>query len=1012
MNTAERRSLFKSAIFGTLPVFLVLFLAVGPFTATGFAGTSGTLTMVGTTTLGGTNSLDTAIGVINGYTGGGTVSFVNGAQGTITFSGGTTVSQSANFVNNVGTTSSDAVTVDFGSNSMTVNGGTLNLGSNLVLKSIGNYTVGLTGGSDLNIGTTSAYITSNSSGASYAILISGSGNIHILGDCAGTISTVTNSDSAGIYAGSGSVSIGSALSGVVTSSATGTTGNAFGIYAFGDVSIGAISSGGSISAISASGNANGIHSDNGNGINILGDCAGTISTVASKIASGINASSGSVSIGGTLSGVIAGSSTGTSSDSNAFGIYSNNDISIGTISNSGRISATSVSGTAMGIFAEGGTINIGSFGGTISASGSTSAIAIYGFSVNTDVLNTAMISATSTGGTAYAIYTGSTGSNSIITMHSGCTIIGNFYLSGSSDTLTLASGAGSTTLSGSITGAETLNVTGGYWNLMGTVTGVNNFSLTGGTLALNGSFNVGTITVQSGATLGGTGTFGELINNGTVAPGNSIGTLHVTGNYTNAAGSNVNIQIDDAGNCDKIAVGGNATIQGGTVNVQAAAGNYSSGMTYRFLTASVVNGTFSGVTDDLAFLDASLVYGSGYVAILLTGNNNSYDSQAATPNQHAVARCLDANASGATGDFKTVLNNIDTLSGAGAREAYDAMGGDLFGSIATIGLETNDRFLRSIAGRLQSQSLANGFEAYAADNSLDKNVRYCSLMKGDDCPSDRWSTWVEGFGAAANLASDGNANGLNYSTGGVLVGVERRFNDCTKVGLVGGYSNTFATQDDDDTASIDGGQIAAFLHRDFNQLYFTGIAAYGYNSYATTRQIEFAEIDRTAHANYGGNNFSFYNEIGRTLYGRYVHLQPYAALEYINVRQNAFTETGADSIDIASNGETADAFRGLLGSRVFSNFVTDAGRILTIEGRAAWRHEFLDESRVLDAAFAGVSGSSFAIAGMNVDRDMAILGLGTTYHVTSAFSLFANYDALTSENYTSHTGSGGMQVAW
>jgi len=42
-----------------------------------------------------------------------------------------------------------------------------------------------------------------------------------------------------------------------------------------------------------------------------------------------------------------------------------------------------------------------------------------------------------------------------------------------------------------------------------------------------------TVTVNAGATLGGTGTIvGNVVNNGTVAPGNSIGTLNITGNYT------------------------------------------------------------------------------------------------------------------------------------------------------------------------------------------------------------------------------------------------------------------------------------------------------------------------------------------------------------------------------------------------------------------------------------------------------------------------------------------------
>ena len=144
----------------------------------------------------------------------------------------------------------------------------------------------------------------------------------------------------------------------------------------------------------------------------------------------------------------------------------------------------------------------------------------------------------------------------------------------------------------------------------------------------------------------------------------------------------------------------------------------------------------------------------------------------------------------------------------------------------------------------------------------------------------------------------------------------------------------------------------------------------------------------------------------------YLNLQPYAALEYIQLQQNDFVETGANSIDIATGGLRADAFRSILGSRILANLPTNSGRPLTLEGRAAWRHEFLNENRILDASFAGQTGVNFAIAGVNVDRDAAILGTGLIYQLRSNFSVFANYDVLTSQNYTAHAGSGGLQFVW
>ena len=732
------------------------------------------------------------------------------------------------------------------------------------------------------------------------------------------------------------------------------------------------------------------------------------------------------------------SSTGTSGYT-AYGLHAANDISIGAIS--GTVSATAgSSGAAYGlcsggaIYGSGGSATAMVISGSVSATAGN-AYAIDAQTVNLKVTDSATLSATTNAaaGSAYAIYaSGASGGNNV-ELQSGCKVIGDIYLTGSSNTLTLSSGSGTTNLAGNLAGAQDLSVTGGTWTVSGSVSAVSDLDVSGGVLfyaaagTMSGNVNVtggyasfngvttGSATVFSGGFLGGTGTFGELTNYGTISPGNSIGTLHVIGNFTNAAGSSLNIQINDAGQSDKIAVGGNATLQGGTVNVLAASGSYTAGTKYTFLTASGgVSGTFAGVTDDLAFLDAKLVYDPNNVEILLQSNNNSYDSQAATPNQHAVAQYLDVQKGGATDDFATVLDNLNTLDGAGARLAFDAMGGEIHSSLATVGIETDDQFLRLIAGRLQSQAMMQGFDEVAASNRLDSNLTYVSRSLSGSPGSSGWTTWAQGYGVGANLASDGNASGLTYSTGGLAVGIERQFGENTKIGLVGGYSDTYATLENrGDNGSIDGGQLAVYLHRNIDEsFYVTGIAAYGYNSYNTTRYIDFADIDRTAHANYGGNNFSFYTETGRTIFGQFVHLQPYGALEYIQVYQNSFTETGADSIDVATGGEQAAAFRSLLGTRLFSNFHTDSGMLLTLEGRAAWRHEFLDESRVLDASFAGQTGGTFAIAGVNVDRDAAILGTGLTCHISKAFSVFANYDVVVSQDYTAHVGSGGLQYAW
>ncbi len=80
-----------------------------------------------------------------------------------------------------------------------------------------------------------------------------------------------------------------------------------------------------------------------------------------------------------------------------------------------------------------------------------------------------------------------------------------------------------------------------------------------GTLLVDGSLTNSPFTV-TGGTLGGTGTIGSLNvqSGGIVAPGHSIGTLNVNGNTAFVAGSLYRVEVNAAGQSDRIAAGGSS----------------------------------------------------------------------------------------------------------------------------------------------------------------------------------------------------------------------------------------------------------------------------------------------------------------------------------------------------------------------------------------------------------------------------------------------------------------------
>jgi outer membrane autotransporter protein len=612
----------------------------------------------------------------------------------------------------------------------------------------------------------------------------------------------------------------------------------------------------------------------------------------------------------------------------------------------------------------------------------------------------------------------------------------------SSRSITLNSGGGTVdvdsgydvTLSGTISGKGKLTKTGEGTLLL---SGANDYSggtdvetgyLGGTTASIKGDLYVasgGTVAFTNtsdftySSAISGAGTVytnGQtLLATGTITPTSTKYALTINGNLKTSSTTTLNIATTTSA-CSVLHVTSAATVDGGTVSI-GTTGGYTTGTKYTFLTADILNvDNAFDVAIDSAFLTAALGNNDRTMWFTLASSGGGYVDEAHTGNQYAVASYLDAHKSGATGDFATVLDALNLQTGDGARAAFNAMSGEIHGSLQTITIENSEHLLQTVASRMRTQSMAQGDGSTSYNTNGDSLVYVNRRTNSFDTLAQKmsgWTTWAESYGVGAAIASNGNASGLTYSTGGLMLGMERYLDENTLFGFGGGYAASSTTLSDrSDWGSIDGGQVCAYLHRDVGSHYLTGIAAFGYNQYSTKRYIDFGDIDRTATANYHGGSYSAYFETGRNVLGRFTHLQPFAALEYIGVQQNAFTEQGADSIDLDVDTTTANAMRGILGSRVFNHFRTKSGHLVTVNASAAWRHEFLNDNRVIDAAFTSQTGNAFAVSGVNIDRDAAIVGAGLNYALSSHCSIYGNYDLLFSQNYTAHTGLGGFQYAW
>ncbi|MBX9608326.1 MAG: hypothetical protein K2Y51_19060 [Gammaproteobacteria bacterium] len=126
---------------------------------------------------------------------------------------------------------------------------------------------------------------------------------------------------------------------------------------------------------------------------------------------------------------------------------------------------------------------------------------------------------------------------------------------------------------------------------------VGSFTVVEGHLALEGTLG-GQVQVMQGGTLSGVGATATLQNDGTLAPGNSPGILHVLEDFVQGADGRLVIELGgppESGLFDQLDIGASAILDG-TLEIRLVDGFApEAGMRFEFLRAALVEGTFASI---------------------------------------------------------------------------------------------------------------------------------------------------------------------------------------------------------------------------------------------------------------------------------------------------------------------------------------------------------------------------------------------------------------------------------
>ncbi|WP_276807847.1 autotransporter outer membrane beta-barrel domain-containing protein [Castellaniella defragrans] len=538
----------------------------------------------------------------------------------------------------------------------------------------------------------------------------------------------------------------------------------------------------------------------------------------------------------------------------------------------------------------------------------------------------------------------------------------------------------------------------------GNILGGKNLTLTfdGGDTRLNGRNEVYGAVIRPGARLGGNATYtmtggGALTNQGTLAPGNSLGRIDVIGNYAQTASGTLQAEFDASGASDVLAVSGTATLGGG-LDLMPMAGWYADGWsaTASPLRAGTVAGDFdtvalSPVSPTLRFEAAGL--GGGQYDLSMTRPADAYGRYGASANDLRAGRALSQLAALGTPAVQPLFRSLD----------FSAPDG------------------HEVAQALVQVSPAPYSAGLAASLRRDRAAADAALrsLAPDGAPAGSgWVGHAALFGGTGRQDARGTLVGGRETLYGVVAGSSRRLEAAPDVTV--GFSLDLSEQKVSLRTPYRGeakatavGLGAQWRYRPDAGRGWTaqGAARLGVERGTMDRQVAFADYSARHKADWTGYGVSAQAEGGyRFALTESLSAGPFVSLDYARLMRPGVDESGAQATRLMLDRLHADALRSRLGIDARTAWDLGGERAVSARLQLSWDREWLDRDVSQTARFDAQPAVSFASVNTWVPRDTLGLRAGLDWRRGERVSVGLELGGQTGGGYRAIDGQ--LKLRW
>ncbi|MCX5716332.1 MAG: autotransporter domain-containing protein, partial [Candidatus Omnitrophica bacterium] len=359
-------------------------------------------------------------------------------------------------------------------------------------------------------------------------------------------------------------------------------------------------------------------------------------------------------------------------------------------------------------------------------------------------------------------------------------------------------------------------------------------------------------------------------------------------------------------------------------------------------------------------------------------------------------------------DFQSKATNSNAASVGGALDNGGLITPDMSNVLKTLEAAPDSQIASSLNTMYPT---ADRGVIETTNGSLDKFVGETVLRLQDSKTEEgvplEHSIWAQTYGDYANQDARGSSNGYLARLWGMAIGIDRQFfGKMLRLGFAQGFAGSqVLSGDSSGRTSITSYQSCLYGEYEGKKHPYVldAVLSYGHNDFDSSRSVTAPGINRTASADYRGDQFSSYLEGGYKFKTKNFDIIPLLAIDYTHLHLSGMTETGADSLDLnveAQNYDTLQVGTGLRLSRAFDT----KNMLFTPELHFRYFYAAVNDKQQTLARFAG-GGTSFQTNGYTPASSSFNLGARFEFFNKKNLTLLADCDSSFKDGYYEAGGS-------